>query len=609
MAKKSRRQRRSGDTGKLRIGDHWNAITIIALSQTNPLKAVAEFVENSIDAHARNIIITRGKEHGQTYLRILDDGDGIPKDSEGKPDFKYVATHVCDSIKRRMKEQGAKGVQGEFGIGLLSFWTVGEQLALTSVGSDGKSHQMAMRRGDPNYSVRRVRTLFAGHGTELKVWPLLPGIRKFSGEKIQWYLASELRDRIRRSGVRISIKDRTARTELVVEPREFAGRLLHHLPQPSTPHGDVYVELYLTEAAAASHIGLYRSGTRVLEDITQLDEFQKEPWTSSELQGLIDAPFLTLTPGTRLGVVRDEAFAQFCNAIEPLELTLTEQIEQQRAAEEERANRHTLRSIHKAFREALLILPEEEYDWFDVRPGGISRRKLRTASSAGSDSLAAPTPGESDASDDINAVLGLRQKEFFDFPGALYSVRVSPASCVVAVSSERTLRAVARDQRRRQIEQNLTFAWSIEEGGGTLQNAESEIVTFIAPEEPGLTRIKVTVSQDDVTIESEGLVTVAESLLPKKETTSDQKGLPGYTFERAPGKLWRSKYDVERNLIVVNSGHRDFVFAARNKSLKLRYVCRLYSKELVYKNFPGHSAEQLLERMIELSLYTEENLR
>ena len=36
---------------------------------------------------------------------------------------------------------------------------------------------------------------------------------------------------------------------------------------------------------------------------------------------------------------------------------------------------------------------------------------------------------------------------------------------------------------------------------------------------------------------------------------------------------------------------------------------RLFAKELVLKNFPGHSPEQLLERMIELSLYTEENLR
>jgi len=30
--------------GKLKIGDDWNAITIIALSQSNPLKAIAELV-------------------------------------------------------------------------------------------------------------------------------------------------------------------------------------------------------------------------------------------------------------------------------------------------------------------------------------------------------------------------------------------------------------------------------------------------------------------------------------------------------------------------------------------------------------------------------------
>jgi hypothetical protein len=58
------------DSGKLRTGDDWNAIRIIALSQSNPLKAIAEFVENSIDAHAKTITITRGRDHGAHYLAI-----------------------------------------------------------------------------------------------------------------------------------------------------------------------------------------------------------------------------------------------------------------------------------------------------------------------------------------------------------------------------------------------------------------------------------------------------------------------------------------------------------------------------------------------------------
>ena len=98
-------------------------------------KAIAEFVENSIDAHAKIVTITRGREHGAHYLSIKDDGDGVPRDEEGLPNFKYVATHICDSIKRRLKAEGVgNGLQGEFGIGLLCFWTVGDQLTMISAG-------------------------------------------------------------------------------------------------------------------------------------------------------------------------------------------------------------------------------------------------------------------------------------------------------------------------------------------------------------------------------------------------------------------------------------------------------------------------------------------
>ena len=62
-------------------------------------------------------------------------------------------------------------------------------------------------------------------------------------------------------------------------------------------------------------------------------------------------------------------------------------------------------------------------------------------------------------------------------------------------------------------------------------------------------------------------------------------------------------------MVVINNGHRDFVYASRTRILKLRYICRLFAKELVFHNFPGQQRDALLERMVELSLYAEEHLR
>jgi len=181
----------------LRIADHWNAISIIASSQANPLKAVAEFVENSIDARAQRIAITRGKKKGEFYLKVSDDGEGIPRNEQGLPDFRYVATHICDSIKRQLKAAGAEGIQGEFGIGLLSFWTVGQNLSIACCGADKNKYEMIMAKDSQDFSILKKRILIPFKGTDMMIYPLLPGLRSLTGEKIQRYLASELRDRIR----------------------------------------------------------------------------------------------------------------------------------------------------------------------------------------------------------------------------------------------------------------------------------------------------------------------------------------------------------------------------------------------------------------------------
>ena len=599
---------KSKDSGKLRIGDDWNAIRIIALSQSNPLKAIAEFVENSIDAHAKTITITRGKEQNAQYLAIRDDGNGVPRDADGLPDFKYVATHICDSIKRRLKADGnGTGVQGEFGIGLLSFWTVGDSLTMTSTGADQRAYQMTMSKGDSRYEVSPRRVLFAEAGTELKISPLLEGIRALSGEKIQWYLASELRDRIRDAKVRVTVIDKLARKQYEVEPRQFEGRLLHQLPPIRTVFGDAYAELYLGEPNDSARVALTRVGTRVIEDLSTLPGLEHAPWVSRYVQGLIDVPFLSLTPGTRNGIIQDERYAGFVDALQSLEAHLKNLIEEQQRAEEEQASQQSLKAIQKAFHEAMLALPREEYDWFDV-PG---RARQEGGGTSNSNSLPAgaeleemlqgvPEPQASDSP----------QRQFFDYAGPLFGVVVSPAASTTPLNEMRKFRALPRDRSRRRVVDDLQFAWELTEGEGSLQGVTDQEVEYRAPAVPGLARLKVTASQREITTTAEALITVTDSLEgAMSPTVVNTRGLPGYTFERAAGDLWRSRFDAERNIIVVNSGHRDFVFATRNRALQLRYLVRLYVKELVFKNFAGLPADQLLERMIELSLYAEEKLK
>jgi hypothetical protein len=600
--------------GKLRIGDDWNAITIIALSQSNPLKSVAELVENSIDANARNILITRGRDKGQHYLRIKDDGDGVRRNADGEPDFHYVATHVCDSIKRRMKAEGRRGLQGEFGIGLLSFWTLGEDLLLTSAGAHGRTWQMHLRKGDPSYRITQRPVLLPEPGTDVLIRGILPGIKHFSGEKIQWYLASELRDRIRQTGVSIRVADRTARAEYKVEPRQFEGRLLHELDATLPAHGEIYAELYLTAHSPANRVSLYRSGTRVLENLADLDAFARAPWSSGYVQGIVDVPYLNLTPGTRLGVIHDAALARLVDELAPLETRLAQIVADQQRAEEERASRDVLRSVQGALKEALLALPAEEYDWFDLHRGEGRRRPAPAAEEPAraqdDDGGAASSPAAVSQEAVTSGEVEEPQRQFYQFAGPLFSVVVAPTSSVVEVGGSRRLRAVARDRSRRAVDAGVTYAWKLLEGDGTLEPPDREIATFTAASEPGLVRLTVTASQGDVACSAEAQITVTASLATRSAGGNGSfQGLPGYTYERAAGELWRSRFDADRNLVVVNNGHRDFVFAARHRTLKLRYICRLFAKELVLKNFVGVPQEQLLERLLELTLYTEENLR
>ena len=240
-----------------------------------------------------------------------------------------------------------------------------------------------------------------------------------------------------------------------------------------------------------------------------------------------------------------------------------------------------------------------------------ARRRFRTEQGAHlAEEAAAVAAGDASPGATPMPTLGeAAQRDFVEFPGPLFSVVVSPASSITRVGEHRELRALPRDRSRRRVERDLEFEWRIHEGSGTLVGTANQVAVYYAPAEPGMVRVEVVVRQHDVACTGEALITVTNELAAQLDASSaSAQGLPGYTFERAPSQSWRSPFDAERNLIVVNNGHRDFVFASRGKTLKLRYLIRLYAKELILRNFMGISGDQLLERMVELSLRAEENL-
>ena len=74
--------------------------------------------------------------------------------------------------------------------------------------------------------------------------------------------------------------------------------------------------------------------------------------------------------------------ARLAEELAPLEARLATIIEDQQRAEEERASRDVLRSVQGALKEALLALPAEEYDWFDLHRGEGKRRPRTIAEAA-----------------------------------------------------------------------------------------------------------------------------------------------------------------------------------------------------------------------------------
>ena len=620
-------------TGTLQIGDQWNAINIIAHSQTHPLKAICELTENAIDAGAMHVHILRRRHKGDVYLEVVDNGRGVAPDEDGNPDFLRIATHLCDSMKRHLDAQHRQGVHGEFGIGLLSFWSLGNELRMIAGGPTGVLHELELTRGGRTYTIRPVRGQLPTGGTRVIVGPLLEATKKLvTGEKVARYLSAELRDRIRNTGVKIEVVDRVSRSEQLVTPREFDGERLEIPRRCKTPLGDVHVELYMRceSSQADAAIALCKDGTRVLRDVCELLPFQHAPWNDGRLEGLLDFDPLTLAPGTRSGIVADEAFDAFVAAATALEPEILAALEQREQAETDRASRQILKQVHKAFVTALSDLPSADYIFFDIpaaapalgnRPGG------RGESLPGEPDDSIRVAGETTS---VSAPLLLPLD-----PGPLQSVRIAPRHPRRPPGGVCQLTATAHDALGMAIPEGVLFAWRVVEGDGQLEGAD-EASCRVAADAIGVVTVEVVAREADAphgagaaaARDAWGAVAgdAAAAGQMQSQEISDRvtvkfiddeaadgngpggRGLPSYRLEPEHGQPGRSRYDAKANEIIINSAHRDFLASKSSVGKHRRYIGKLYAKEVVLSNFPHESPAQALERLIEVTLRTEDAL-
>lgn len=618
-------RRRRGSGGRLKIGDEWMAIQIVARSQANPQKAVAELVENSLDAGATRITITRGRRRGRVFLRISDDGRGIPLTSEGVPDFDYVATHICDSLKRRLDQRQRAGVQGEFGIGLLGFWSIGKDLEMISQTGNAPAWLMLMRAGSRHYDRRRYLGRRTGDGVDVTIHEIHREVQsRLTAEKLQRYLGEELRQRIRRAGATIVLEDRLPpRRTLTVQPAVFRGKLIAELTDiPVAGHPPVRTELYLTskDAEAASSerpaVALYRLGTRVCRDLAELPEFALEPWTSGGLEGALDYPDFRLAPASREGFIPDHAYHAFVEAVRSIEPMLAERLRQEEEARSERASRSLVKELQSAFARLLRDLPAGEYDWFGAagaRPfaGGGDGHPAGPDGAPGGGAGGGSTEGAS-----AGAAGGAAQEEAesLDAPVAEASALVSgpvdkvslrPKVVRVAIGRKRTVRAVPLDASGLVIGRPLSFAWTLSPGVGALAVEPGGVARIDAGPRPARGLLTVSVSEPQESAESRAVSGEAEVLI---EAEAPHRTFPPPVFVHAPAESWRSRWSATDGRLEVNTAHADYQAVRAVTSRRRRYLGRLYAKELVLHNFGLEPTQAVLERLLEVLTRLDEHL-
>ena len=598
------RPRRAHDatTVRLKPADPFDLIRWLARSQSDPRKAVAELVQNSLDAGAGHVELRRFRLKKAMCLAIRDDGEGVLPELDRRAALQYLATHVGHSRKMGLDpaERARRVMAGKYGVGLLGFWSIGKFLELRTRVAGSELLALRLEEDAPRAEIFPLPLGIDTPPTftELVVQGVHDTAHKaLGGRRIADYLSSELRGQLLRRDVEVSVHDDvargTAQKVFRVVPRKFSGEPLALPAEIEVPgHGPIKVEIYLARGAERPAVQVACAGTLVADDVAHLDSLglNASPWVGRELVGMVDFGDLQVAPGTRRGVVPNGAAAAFAEAMDRLGALVL--LELGRLDEERHSalDRDIVRDLRKALRGLGRRLPH-----YDLPKVGAD---------AGEPTVAGAGPGT--PLDDAPP----RYRELEPLPllpvGAMARVLVAPAVVRVAPGGERRVRARAVDADDRDVD-GVTFHWTVR-----LEGAEGIVVrgegprpaVVVDPRTPlgAQAGLEVEARDGKRALLGEARIEVAEGILD--DATS---GIPEPVLVSDADGRWRSRMVGET--WEVNDTHEDYRSLRGDTRARVRYLLALLAREIVIRTTGRHDAADVLDQMVEVLAHAERNLR
>ncbi len=570
--------------GMLKARDPFELIRWLAYSQPDPRKALAELVQNSLDAGAAAIRVTRLREEGAPGLRIFDDGGGVIPEMDRRDALQYVATHIGHSRKRHLSPQERLSLmtQGQYGIGLLGFWSLGERLEMRSAVPGQRPHRLVLYRDRPGYLIEPLREhLPLGDcWTEVVVSDLdEAALAATGGRRAADYLAAELRGQLLARRVALEVEDRLARgggKVLRVTATPFPGRPIAGIASVEVPgHGTARLDIGLWDGdpAASPGIGVYCGGTRVAEALGALRALalDRPPWNDPRLTGAVEFPGFAVPPGSREGILPDDAALAFARALRSVEPAIAGALAEHARAEDERAERAVLRDLRAAF-------------------AALTRRKPVPQPHGGEGGgRAAPRRG--------------RQPGLLP-PGPLAELVATPDVLALASGDSTVVRISARDALGHEIAEPTSFRFKTAGAFATAIGRDDEPfeVVLTSGNDPGRGMLEIEGRADGRT----AVARVAYEILAYALQPESGFGAPDPTWVEDAAGSWRSRVADDR--WEVNAAHPDFLTCG-SPAAKLRYLTLLLAKELALRGAAaGTAAESVLERAIGIASSAERAL-